>query len=182
MSALVIETPASPPVRRIRTSVPDRGFDARAIWLIDIENEVGGPGAPMEVVRNVVQKLFGGVPRTHRDHIVVGSSSFFAKRVWFEMPQNVQRVLRDGEDGGELALIETFDVEWTAQRFGRLVIASGDHKFVETAIEARIRGMHVHQVTGLGKPAWSLLNTADTHSRLRLGQPGLGTWRKAIAA
>lgn len=163
-------------------SIPTTGFDSRALWLIDIENMVGGPNAPLEDVREVVAKLLGGVPRTPRDQIIVGSSTFFAKRVWFEMPHNIQRVLRDGPDGGEQALIDAVDLDWVSTRFGRLVIASGDNKFVEAAMDARVHGMHVHQVTGHGQPAWSLLQAANSHSRLRLHQPGLEKWRQVVAA
>ena len=73
----------------------------------------------------------------------MGSTTFFTTRVWFEMPHNVQRVVRDGEDGGQLALIEAVNLDRAAERFGRLVIAGGDHEIVPTATQARVRGMQV---------------------------------------
>lgn len=158
------------------------GFVARAVWLVDLENVVGDPYAPADDIAAVWQTLVRAIPSTPDDLMIVGSGSGFAREAWFVLPSRIRRVVRDGKNGGERALIEAVDVDQIACRFGRLVVASGDHEFVELAMEARVRGMHVHQVTGRGRPAHSLLNAACSRSRLRLGQPGLRSWRAAIGA
>ena len=110
-----------------------------------------------------------GVPTSPADHFVVGSSHGFASLAWFILPaQGIQRVVRSGQDGGELAILAGVDLDHAADRFDRIVIASGDGMFTQTAVTARDRGLHVHQVSGIGTCARTLAAAAHTHSRLRL--------------
>lgn len=143
---------------------------ARALHLIDLENLAGGPWVSPEAIAATWAAYRGGVPVTESDHVVVGSSSIFAKKAWFVLPATgVQRRVRDGQDGGELSMLEDFDLPTYAARFFRLVIASGDGIFAETATRARDYGMHVHLVLGHGLPARALLAAVSTRAKLRLG-------------
>ena len=142
-------------------------FTARALHLVDLENLVGGPTAADKTIERVWGAYYGGIPRGTTDQVLVGSSRFFARRTWWMLPAGIQRRVRDGKDGGELAILDEVDLDHLVERFGRLVIASGDGRFAELARAARGRGVHVHQVTGIGTPSRSLLSAASSRSRLK---------------
>jgi len=154
--------------------VPTTRFNGRALHLIDLENLAGGPAVDVDEIARTWAAYRGGVPQTESDHVMVGSCSLFARKAWWVLPATgVQRRVRDGADGGELSLLDDLDLEQTARRFQRLVIASGDGMFTETALRARALGMHVHHVTGHGRPARRLLAAVTTRSRLRLSTPAV---------
>ena len=141
----------------------------RSLHLIDLENLCGSGLPPTSLIETVWRTYRYGVPTSPEDHYVVGSSHLFASRAWFVLPyQGIQRRARSGKDGGELAILAEVDLDHAASRFDRLVIASGDGMFTETAKAAREHGLHVHQVSGLGSCSRALAATAHTHSRLRL--------------
>ena len=141
----------------------------RSLHLIDLEN-LCASGLPTEgLIAKVWRTYRYGVPTSLEDQYIVGSSHLFAMRAWFVLPdQGIQRRARSGKDGGELAILADVDLEHAASRFDRLVIASGDGMFTETAKAARKHGLHVHQVSGLGSCSRTLAASAHTHSRLRL--------------
>lgn len=141
----------------------------RSLHLIDLENLCASGLALESLIEKVWRTYRYGVPTSPDDQYVVGSSHAFAKRAWFILPaQGIQRRARSGKDGGELAILSDVDLVHAANRFDRLVIASGDGMFTETAKAARVQGLHVHQVSGLGSCSRALAATAHTHSRLRL--------------
>jgi hypothetical protein len=141
----------------------------RSLHLIDLENLCGSGLPPTSLIARVWRTYRYGVPTSPADHFIVGSSHGFASLAWFILPaQGIQRVVRSGQDGGELAILAGVDLAHAANRFDRIVIASGDGMFTDTATTAREQGLHVHQVSGIGKCARTLANAAHTHSRLRL--------------
>lgn len=141
----------------------------RSLHLIDLENLCGDAFPAEEHIARVWNTYRYGVSNSPEDHYVVGSSHLFASRAWFVLPpQGIQRCVRSGKDGGELAILAQFDLEHTAARFDRLVIASGDGMFATTARMARNCGLHIHQVSGLARCSRTLASIAHTHSRLRL--------------
>jgi hypothetical protein len=149
-------------------STPANG--QRAIHLIDTENLVGGPGATSYAIRRAWDTYRAAVPIGPRDHVIVASSSYFAKKAMFEMAgPGVQLRVRDGKDGAELALMDAVDIEHAARRFGQLVIASGDGIFTDLALRARDLGMQVHEVIGVGTPSRKLMAACPQKSWLRLG-------------
>lgn len=141
----------------------------RSLHLIDLEN-LCGSGLPSEsLIARVWRTYRYGVQTSPQDHYIVGSSHGFASLAWFILPtQGIQRVVRSGKDGGELAILAEVDLAHAATRFDRIVIASGDGMFTEAATTARAHGLHVHQVSGIGKRSGALAAAAHTHSRLRL--------------
>lgn len=144
-------------------------YDARALHLIDLENLTGDPGAGPDLIARTWATYCRAVPITPTDHVVVASCSLFAKNAWWVLPRTgIQRRVRDGADGADLALLDELDVAATARRFERLVIGSGDGVFAAAALEAREAGLHVHQVVGAGAPARRLSAAVTTRSRLRL--------------
>jgi hypothetical protein len=143
----------------------------RSLHLIDLEN-LCGSGLPTDEVIATVWKTYRyGVPTSPDDQYIVGTSHLCAQRAWFILPaQGVQRRVRSGTDGAELAILADLDLTHAIDRFDRLVIGSGDGMFTPTARAARGQGLHVHQVTGVGTCARTLAQSAHTHSRLRLGE------------
>ena len=141
----------------------------RSLHLIDLENLCGSGLPPTSVIERVWNTYRYGVSTSPEDHYIVGTSHAFAMRAWFVLPaQGIQRRTRSGKDGGELAILTDLDLAHTVRRFDRLVIASGDGMFSETAMTAREHGLHVHQVSGIGTCSRRLAAAAHTHSRLRL--------------
>lgn len=141
----------------------------RSLHLIDLENLCGSGLPPTSLIEKVWRTYRYGLPTSPEDHYVVGSSHLFAMRAWFVLPdQGIQRRIRSGKDGGELAILADVDLDHAAGRYERLVIGSGDGMFTEAAKAAREHGLHVHQVSGLGSCSRALTASAHTHSRLRL--------------
>jgi hypothetical protein len=141
----------------------------RSLHLIDLEN-LCGSGLPTEQVIATVWTTYRyGVPTSPDDHYIVGASHLCAQRAWFILPtQGVQRRVRSGKDGAELAILTELDLSYAISRYDRLVIGSGDGMFTPAARAAREQGLHVHQVSGVGTCARTLSQAAHTHSRLRL--------------
>jgi hypothetical protein len=142
----------------------------RSLHLIDLENLCGSGLPTDEVITTVWNTYRYGVPTSPDDHYIVGASHLCAQRAWFILPtQGVQRRVRSGKDGAELAILADLDLAHAVGRYDRLVIGSGDGMFTPTARAAREQGLHVHQVSGVGTCARTLSQSAHTHSRLRLG-------------
>lgn len=142
----------------------------RQVVLVDIENLAGGADASEEDFARVWQTLRGGaITLRDGDVVAVAASPFAAQSavpaLWGEP---VQWRWRSGQDGADLALLDFMDVTDIAQRYSRLVIASGDHAFAELAQGARRRGMGVHQIVGRGGISHLLWKECTTHARLRL--------------
>jgi hypothetical protein len=141
----------------------------RALHLIDPENLAGGAGVAEDVIRDVWDCYRAAVPIGPDDHVIVASSSHFARRAWFVFPADgIQRRVRDGADGADLALLESIDLDHDSRRFGTLVIGSGDGIFTDLALCARFLGMQVHQVSGVATPSGQLLSACPRRSRLKV--------------
>ncbi|MGB4137305.1 MAG: hypothetical protein WA971_12125, partial [Microbacterium sp.] len=143
----------------------------RQVVLVDIENLAGGSDASQHEYAEVWALLRHGAIALHPgDVVAVGASRRAAQQaipaLW---GQPVQWRWRDGVDGADLALLDFMDVTHIAQRYSRLVIASGDHAFATLAQGARRRGMAVHQVIGRGLSSAELWGECTTHAKLRLG-------------
>lgn len=167
-------TPATlaPRLRLVSAQAPRSEFRGRALHLIDLENLTGGPDVSDDLAGFTWGCYRYGVATTATDQFWVGSCTHFVKRAMTVLPaQGISLLVRDGEDGAESALIDAADLDFLAARFQRLVIGSGDGKFVPLARAARAAGLHVHQVTGLGHPASALLTAATTRARLRFPMP-----------
>ena len=157
----------------------------RSINIIDIENLFGGTDPTADDVRDVWTAYNShGVTIEDNDHVVVASCSRVAKVAWFALPASgLQRVVRDGPDGADLAALSALDLPHAATRYDRLVIASGDHAFAPVAEEARSLGMAVHLVIGRGAPSRELLRACPSRTWLRLDESvGLSAYRAGTFA
>lgn len=98
------------------------------------------------------------------DHSTVAVSCRNATAAFLALPAGVRRVVgADRPDGADLALIGSVDVDWVADRFGRVVIGSGDHIFAALAGELRQRGVEMVQVIGGGRCSTELYRACTGH-------------------
>lgn len=160
--------------RKLHTHERDlRDRSDRKYVQFDIENIAGGPRQPVaEYARVAHIVLFESIRIRPGDLVVVAASKFVAKRI---MPTlaglPMQWRWQDGPDGADHALLDFADLAHEARRRSTLVIASGDGIFTEQVERAKQLGMSTHQIIGRGRPARSLWNACQTHTRIRLGAP-----------
>jgi len=163
------------------STAPTSRTGGRRLHLIDLENVIGDPDAcERDIARlwDVYKRHAVGVGPT--DHVIVATGANLALAAWFALPaQGVQRRVRRGPDGADLALLDACHVEHDARRFDELVIASSDHIFTELAETARSHGMRTHQVIGRSVPSKTLMAACPTRTWLRLDlRSGLGAYRR----
>lgn len=98
----------------------------RHIHLIDIENLAGTPLPTTEQVaevRSAYQRYI-----EHGDHVVLACSHKAYATVGWAWP-DARHLLRSGEDGADLALLEVLDTERVAERYDCVFVGSGDGIF-----------------------------------------------------
>ncbi len=134
----------------------------RTLHLIDLENVVGdpwatGPGVAADYEAVLVE---GG----HRagDQVAVAANRWMVAELGFVPHTSCQLLVAHGPDGADRALIEWASPAWIAQRFERLVIASGDGIFTDVVRAARASGLCVEIVPGRGAVS-RRLRTADVN-------------------
>ena len=106
---------------------------SRELHLIDIENETGKPNpTAAEIAKfRVFYCERNSVPRDA--HVVIAtSSSATLLEAAFGWP-GARTTFLPGRDGADLALISVALDENVDKRYGKVVIASGDHIFAEAA-------------------------------------------------
>lgn len=118
----------------------------REIHLIDVENLVGTPWftAPtVAEVRTAYDTVSGASP--YAQYVVATSAA--ANLVEAGLGWGSCRlVFVRGEDGAELALLDAVSAD-IADRYARVVIGSGDHRFVTLAAALRAHGANVTVVS-----------------------------------
>jgi hypothetical protein len=140
-------------------------ISARELHLIDIENETGKPNPTAAEIAQF--RAFycdrNNVPRDA--HIVVAASSgatlLEASVGW----PGARTTFLPGLDGADLALIEVALGENVDQRYGKVVIASGDHIFAEAATTLIRLGV---QVTFFARAVFLSRFLRDTTATIRV--------------
>jgi len=129
-----------------------RSADAqgRTLHLVDIENLSGGPKMPSDrhLVAWRAYARRAGVRDT--DQVVVAACERVMRTLMFELPSWVSKHSAVGADGADRVLLGVGTPGWVAQRFGRVVIGSGDHAFASFGRELQVLGVHVVVVSGAG--------------------------------
>jgi hypothetical protein len=119
-----------------------KSMRGRRLVLVDIENVVGGAVHTTEEAhwaREEVQNLIGV---RDMDQVVVGTSHiglFPTLAAW----SYSRIVVRSGENGADLALLDVMESENIHQRFEELVLISGDGIFTEEVSRLGALGVHV---------------------------------------
>lgn len=144
----------------------------RALHLIDLENLCGAGSTTAEDAARVLAAYADAVKIGPADCLHIGVAHHMATAVMPVLCVFPGRLhVRSGRDGAETALLEDIDLAHISTRFSRLVIASADRTFAETADEAHRLGMTVWQVTGRGSLSRELSRATDRRMRLRLPRP-----------
>jgi hypothetical protein len=103
----------------------------RELHLIDIENETGKSNPTASEISEFRRFYCGRNAVPANAHIVIAASSgatlLEASVGW----PGTRTVFLDGRDGADLALIDVALGENVETRYGKVVIASGDHIFAE---------------------------------------------------
>ena len=124
-----------------------RYMRGRRLVVLDIENAVGHADLTCEEVIWVRERLAALIGLTDSDQVVVGSSHLGLAAVGFARPQT-RRVVRSGENGADLALLEVLD-EDLPSRYDAVVLVSGDGDSSPTrSLHLGGAGVRVFQVVG----------------------------------
>jgi len=130
----------------------------RTLCVVDVENCASTSDISLEralLVQEAIREALPGVVMH-----VVGCSHRNAAATRFAFDHS-RIVVRSGVDGADLALIEVLETERIEQRFGRVVIASGDHIFVPVTKQLREAGVDVEALSVEGQLSHELASTCS---------------------
>ncbi len=164
-----IETPRRGRCHKRVVPVARRGKN-RTLHLVDIENLVGEPVAWTD--KNVEAVFFEYLQEANwqpGDSLVVASNPGLMGRLAFKLSAIPHRSLcATGPDAADNLLINAVPTE-IADRYGRIVVGSGDHAFTQL-----LTGLQGHTSTlvvyGVGHISWELYRSAEHVIRLPSGQ------------
>ena len=164
-----IETPRRGRCHKRVMPVARRGKN-RTLHLVDIENLVGEPVAWTD--KNVEAVFFEYLQEANwqpGDSLVVASNPGLMGRLAFKLSAIPHRSLcATGPDAADNLLINAVPTE-IADRYGRIVVGSGDHAFTQL-----LTGLQGHASTlvvyGVGRISWELYRSAEHVIRLPSGQ------------
>ena len=115
----------------------------RTLHLVDVENLAGGSLCSLRGVMTTADDYLKLLPPTGDDLYVLATSCSNAPAGYFGWPTSAQRLMRSGENGADLALLEAYTEIEIASRFGRVIIGSGDGIFTDLAVHLTSLGCHV---------------------------------------
>lgn len=117
--------------------------DGRTLHLIDLDNLLGGTVWSKERLNAVAARYQSVAHVTAGDHLIVGVDVHGVVAAAAQYPG--ARVLAGyGTDGADRELLAAVaDLDWIASRYDRVVIASGDGCFAQTAQALVRRGVAV---------------------------------------
>ena len=164
-----IETPRRGRCHKRVVPVARRGKN-RTLHLVDIENLVGEPVAWTD--KNVEAVFFEYLQEANwqpGDSLVVASNPGLMGLLAFKLSAIPHRSLcATGPDAADNLLINAVPTE-IADRYGRIVVGSGDHAFTQL-----LTGLQGHASTlvvyGVGHISWELYRSAEHVIRLPSGQ------------
>ena len=117
----------------------------RKLVVVDIENAIGGAAINERDVTRAKQTLLRAIDIGENDQIVIGTSHIgliAVACVW----DKLRYVVRSGEDGADLALLEVLG-EDVARRFREVVVVSGDGIFTDAVANLGLEGVTVTVVS-----------------------------------
>ena len=118
----------------------------RALHLVDPENLMGGPDSGLAVLSRTLSCYRDVARVADGDHVTIGVNPAFHAPVKAYWP-SAKVLSKGGPEGADIRLIgEVGNPAWTAPRYDRLVIGSGDGDFVEVARVYRACGLVVDVV------------------------------------
>lgn len=115
----------------------------RTLHLVDVENLAGGSLCSLRGVIATADDYLSLLPPSEGDLYVVATSCSNAPVGYFGWPTSAQRLMRSGENGADLALLEAYTALEIASRFDRVVIGSGDGIFTDLTVHLTALGCQV---------------------------------------
>lgn len=136
------------------------GADRRRVFLIDIENIVGGIVTEAHQAEHVWSELERAVGLATSDQVVIGVCHLSA--VAAGVTRMTSRLLvQSGPDGADLQLLRVMTEENLAGRYTDVVLASGDGIFSDAVRDLRADGARVTLVSRPEALATRLKHSAD---------------------
>ena len=136
--------------------------------MIDIENLAASPSPTATEVQAVKAALGGIVPGFDDSQRIVACSHHAAPAVAFEFP-GARHLWRSGRDGADLALMDVLENEHVDERYGSVIICSGDGIFAEATAWLARRGVDVTVISLQGHLASRLQLAARDVQYLTVG-------------
>lgn len=136
----------------------------RTCFLIDFENIVGGAIKTQDQAiwgRRILEKVLG---IKEGDLVMIAVSHIGAvntKEIW----ESARVMMRSGKDGADLELAEVMEEERIPDRFGNLVLVSGDGFFTPHISRLASQGVHI-TVTSWGNHLSNSLRMAAHEVRV----------------
>lgn len=127
-------------------------WHSRALHVIDVENLACSALPTMGEVRKLMVRYAELVGIGSTDLVVIACNHKALLSVARGWPGARYRV-RSGPDGADLELIDVLEREQVAERFGRILIASGDGRFADSAARLAGAGCRVTVVSRRGSLA-----------------------------
>lgn len=125
-----------------RTELRKRDRAIRRLFVVDIENAVGSGRVDEESCVRVERRIESVYRPNCGDMTVIGVShknNLFPAHAW----RGARVVIKQGHDGADLALESVLSSENVEERFGEVVIVSGDHLFATQAARLKSLGVKV---------------------------------------
>jgi hypothetical protein len=123
-------------------SLSKQRYPQRTLHLIDIENLAGNPVPGLIDVLLVRYRYHKRVGFSANDQAIVGCNHLAFRHAGFSWP-GVRLLVRSGENGADLELLDVIRHENVAERFSHVVIASGDGIFAPGAAALVALGCHL---------------------------------------
>jgi len=154
----------------------------RTLHLIDIENLVGNPFATAAAIRQGLDDYTRAADVGPDDLAVVAMNRFLFKQAAYVVEPGWAIRPALGPDGADLALLADAPAFWTASRFDRLVVGSGDGIFSDLVAEVSSAGTEAWVVSHAGCLSRRLARAADHVVLLDRPLPGGPTSGIPLAA
>lgn len=145
----------------------------RTQHLVDIENLCGSGLPTVVTARRVIQSYLSLSKWTPGDLTVIACNRKLARGLVYEMPEELSyqfRIGRAGPDGADRELLRAAMAIDAPSRFGRIVVASGDHYFEPLIARCKTVGTRIEIVVGRGALSGRLAAGADRILHLPVGQ------------
>lgn len=115
----------------------------RRLVLVDVENLVGGAVVTAAQAWGARRLLEQAMPDRPGDQVILGVSHASVLESGLAWGESVRRVVRSGENGADLALLQVLEEERVADRFGEVVVVSGDGIFTDAVSRLGAAGVGV---------------------------------------
>lgn len=127
-----------------------RSLRGRRLVVVDIENVVGGAVLAIEQAVRAHLSIKEVAALNGSEHVVIGTSHVGVVSTGLGWP-GPRLVVRSGENGADLALLDVLTEERVAERFDEVVLVSGDGIFAKAVADPGSAGVEVTVVAHPGR-------------------------------